>query len=793
MARKKVSFKASVKKFTSFACRTGDLVHEGPAGPTAAEGQKAHRKLQSLRSANEKAEAKVSASIIVDDAVLLLSGRVDLLDDNPTAPAISEIKSCYAPPDKIPQSTTRLHWAQLKIYGYCFLQQLSGDDKDTAARTITLKLVWFNIVTDKVTVDTRQFSTDELGDFATNAATRYLHWMKKIHEHRLQVEQSSLALNFPFDDFRAGQRQMAAGVYVTARDKGALLCEAPTGIGKTISALFPAVKAVGEKHIESVVYLTAKNSGRTAANDSLLKLQSAGLIVSAITITSKKTSCHCSNGTCERNSDGRCPLTVGFFDRLPEARQQLMTQGVITPAAIDQAAHSYQLCPFELTLQMLPWVTLVICDYNYVFDPLVKLTHFSEKASRQLLLIDEAHNLIDRARSMYSARLDQQLIKKAIDDNNDQTGLLVAQLKRVNNAIKRRAANTDETESQDTGTPATITKAVNKCTEALTALVENNTAMTEPVADLAKELYRYLVIEDLFGDQHRTITLKTKYKRTTQIKVKLQCLNATTWLQHSFKQFRGCVAFSATLRPQHFFRQSLGLPDHTACLVLPSPFNPHLQGSFLCDWVDTRYQARERALVPIADIAYQIYSARRGNYQIFFPSYVFMEKVYACFARKYPDVPTIIQQRASTEAERKEFLATFDADDATLAFAILGGVFGEGVDYIGEKLIGSIIVGTGLASIGLEQKLIEQDYATQNLNGFDYASRYPGFTRVLQTAGRVIRSETDKGVVILIDQRFSDSFYTDLFPQHWSLITCRNTAELSRELEGFWSGQQQIF
>lgn len=768
-------------------------MHTGPAGPTATEGQKAHRTLQNLRSKEEQAEVKVSASLTIENASVTLSGRVDLLDDNRAAPSIGEIKSCYAAPDKQPQSTVNLHWAQLKIYGYCLLRQFSNDGEDTPTPTITLKLIWFNIVTDAVTIDTQQLSFAELDAFATDAAARYLRWMKIISTHRLKVEQSAVALNFPFDDFRAGQRKMAAGVYVTARDKGALLCEAPTGIGKTISALFPALKAVGEKHVESVVYLTAKNSGRTAANDSLLKLQSAGLIVSAITITSKKTTCHCSNGTCERNPDGRCPLTVGFFDRLPEARQHLMTQGVITPVAIDEAAHAHQLCPFELTLQMLPWVTLVICDYNYVFDPLVRLTHFTENAKHQLLLVDEAHNLIDRARSMYSASLDQQLIKRAIEDNNDETGLLTAQLNRVSNAMKRWAAKSDEPESADDKTPAAVTKAVNKCTEALTALVENNTAMTESVADLAKELYRYLVIEDLFGDQHRTITIKTHYKRTRQIKVKLRCLNATERLHHSFRQFRGSIAFSATLRPQHVFRQSLGLPDNTACLALPSPFDPELQGSFLCDWVDTRYQARDRALEPIVDIAYQVYSANRGNYQIFFPSYVFMEKVHEKFTKKYPTVPTIVQQRASTEAERNTFLETFDADNATLAFAILGGVFGEGVDYIGNKLIGSIIVGTGLASISLEQKLIEQDYTTQGLNGFDYASRYPGFTRVLQTAGRVIRSENDKGVVILIDRRFGESFYRDLFPDHWSLNTCRHADELSQALHGFWSGQKRIF
>ena len=251
-------------------------------------------------------------------------------------------------------------------------------------------------------IDESQFEFEPLREFFTEAAQQYIDWMKLIDAHRKQVQISANDLEFPHDGFREGQRKMAAAVYVTARDKGSLLCEAPTGIGKTISTLFPAMKAIGEKHIQSVAYLTAKNSGRVAANESILNLQNNGLVVSAITITAKKTSCHCSNGSCERNADGRCPLTLGFFDRLPAARQELMTVGVITPDIIDEFAHRYQLCPFELTLQMLPWVTLVICDYNYIFDPLVRLTHFTENAKQYLLLIDEAHNLVDRARSMLS-------------------------------------------------------------------------------------------------------------------------------------------------------------------------------------------------------------------------------------------------------------------------------------------------------------------------------------------------------------------------------------------------------
>lgn len=775
----------------NFSCRSGDLDHAGPAGPSANEGQIAHRKLQSKRGENEQAEVKVSTDIHFDDFLLKLAGRVDLLEENEDTPRIGEIKSCYAPPHRLPASAVDTHWAQLKVYGYCWLRKIQTEKPDQPPPPISLRLIWFNVITDEIITDESMFQLESLERFVLDAAEKYVEWMKVIQAYHKQLQATAQALQFPHAGFRDGQRKMAAAVYVTARDKGSLLCEAPTGIGKTISALFPAVKAIGEGHVESVAYLTAKNSGRVAANESILSLQANGLIISAVTITSKKTTCHCSNGTCERNAEGRCPLTIGFFDRLPQARLELMKKGVITPQIIDTAAHDHQLCPFELTLQMLPWVSIVICDYNYIFDPLVRLSHFMEHAKKYLLLIDEAHNLVDRARSMYSAELDRYQINRAIADKVSKSDLLGNELNRVVKSLDRWAGKSRESESADTKTPATITRAVNKCTEALASTIENNRVLTEAQADTAKELYRYLVIEDLFGDQHRTITtqrvLNKGRRKNRHVNVKLQCLNATEKLNHSFKQFRATVAFSATLRPMNFFRESLGLPDTTAEISLPSPFDPAHQGTYLCQWVDTRYQARERATDPIVDIAFQVYQAKRGNYQIFFPSYVFMETVYNAFTKKYPDVPTIIQQRGSSQEQRQEFLSAFDHNNATLAFAIMGGVFGEGVDYIGDKLIGSIIVGTGLSSISLYQKFIEQDYIARGLNGFDYGSRYPGLTRVLQTAGRVIRSEKDTGVVVLIDQRFKDSFYLNLFPDHWALTDCSDTKNLQRNLQDFWS------
>ena len=786
------TLKVSVRKLVEFSCRHGDLVHDGIAGPTAQEGQIAHKQLQAIRGEDEDAEVKVSANISMGGSILQVSGRVDLIAQQKDNPSIGEIKSCYAQADKIPQSNRDLHWAQLKIYGYCVLT-----DKQCTAQQVSLRLIWININTNETTVETAVYTIAELTDFAHAAAKRYIDWMTVVRLQQKKIAKSASALTFPHTQYRKGQREMAAGVYVSTRDKGTILCEAPTGIGKTISTLFPAAKAIGEGLIDSVVYLTAKTSGRQSANQALQQLASHGLFVSSITITAKKTTCHCTNGTCERDDNGRCPLTIGFFDRLPEARQALIGSGVISPQDIDNAAHQYQLCPFELTLQMLPWVTVAICDYNYVFDPLVRLTHFTERSRRRLLLVDEAHNLIDRARSMYSAKLNKHQLKDAATESAVSSPYLAKAFKRLAGSIDRYAKQTEDAEFSEPTPVNAITRSVRHCVDALTTTVENQLPLTEVQADAAKELYRYLVIEDLFGDHHRAITTthiakklkgqKSRNKGTGQVIHQLQCLNATSMLHSSFKQFRAAVTFSATLRPQHFYRESLGLPDNTACVSLPSPFDPSQQGTYICNWINTRYNAREQSIKPIVDMVYSTCQTKPGNYQVYFPSYAFMEAVYSEFVRQYPDVPSIVQKRSSSDDDRAEYLNAFETTQHTVGFAILGGIYGEGIDYVGDKLIGTIIVGTGLASPSLQQKLIEEDYTQQGLNAFDYGSRYPGFTRVLQTAGRVIRSENDTGIVILADQRFSDPFYRQLYPEHWNITTCKTPADLQQSLNVFWA------
>lgn len=806
--------KLSVKQLVEFACRSGDLVGAGQAGPTAQQGIKAHQQLQSRRADTHSSEVALKAVLQVDDTEVRLGGRIDLLNDSVTPASLEEIKSTLVPPDKLSDSIVNLHWAQLKVYGYLYL--LKQREKKTevpdlieractdAGQSVALTLLWINLRDQSEIPETRVCQWQELEEFVLAALQTTVAWHARMETSRETMRDSATVMEFPFERFRAGQRDMAKAVYRGHRDKATLLCEAPTGIGKTISSLFPATKAMAEKHVRQVVYLTAKTSGRTVAQEAVFKMQNAGLAATSVIIQSKVTACHCSNGTCDRTAEGRCPLTIGFFDRLPAARERVYEAGLADAETIDRVATEFQVCPFELSLQMLPWVDYVFCDYNYVFDPLVRLTYFAEHEKHIGFLVDEAHNLSDRARMMYSAQLSQAQNLTVERDCKKQFPLLAKRASGLNRALTRWHASRAVVEEPDidqstvsddanewatTKKPDTVTRAVAKCLEEIEATVEFG-LLPNSVTEWFKELFRYRVIEELFSESHRTLSRETDGFGKNRIELRLVCIDASDRLRTSFKQLHSASVFSATLRPQHFFMDSLGLPEESTAMTLQSPFNPEQMACLVCSYIDTRYHARQRSLEDLVALIHRVSSGKPGNYLVFFPSYAYMEQVSDLYRERYPDQYMLVQQRYSDTRARTEFLDEFDGSRRVLGFAIMGGIYGEGVDFPGEKLLGAIVIGTGLPPSDTEQKLISRGFADKGLDGFDYAYRYPGFTRVLQTAGRVIRSREDCGVVVLVDQRFAQPFYKALYPVHWNTQIFRDLGGVESRLDGFWSGLQ---
>ena len=802
-----MKIRLSARKLVDFACRSGDLSGFGVAGPTAQEGIKAHQAIQSKASSNWSKEVRLSVEVVHDEFTVELTGRVDLLDDSDSPCKIREIKSTLVPPDKLDSSTVELQRAQLKLYGFIYLMSLQKDkagnseSQDTVnpgsqselipkvQNSVYLDLLWINLLDQQQTIDSQEFQFSELSAFVDVALGRYLDWHREVSAAHRKMCQSASLLQFPFDQFRAGQRDMAAAVYRAFRDGETLLCEAPTGIGKTISTLFPAVKALGEGGVSKVVYLTAKTSGRQAAFDAIESMKKTGLNASSLVIQSKAVVCHCSNGKIDREADGRCPYTLGFFDRLPEARRALFRAGSINADLLDKIATEYRLCPFELSIQMLSWVDVAICDYNYVFDPLVRLSFFPDHEKSIGFLVDEAHNLPDRARSMYSARLSRSQIQQSILDCRATHALLAKRLEGLNRAMDRwnRQIESDDEEVALDGRPDTVTRAVEKVLEVMQSEDEGSAGPTpDSVGELFRELFRFRVIEELFDDQHRTLISRTGSGKRRELVVRLVCLNASDRLRRTLKAMHSTVMFSATLRPQAFHSVNLGLEADSKALVLESPFDSRQMACLVCSYIDTRYRQRQDSIEAISELVYKAIRCRPGNYMVFFPSYRYLQQVCDRFMLKYPAVDIAVQQRQSGDNERAEFLKKFEQESPVVGFAIMGGIYGEGVDFVGERLVGAIIIGTGLPSPGVEQNLVTDDYRQKGYDSFDYAYRYPGFTRVMQTAGRVIRKESDRGIVILVDNRFSQEFYKELYPSHWNVTECASQMEMDKEIKGFW-------
>lgn len=798
----------SVGELVDFACRTGDLVADTNAGPSALEGIRAHQKLQKKSPPGSEIEYRLQVALEQDGQAVALSGRVDILHpqaDLHRPVQLDEIKTTYVPPQALPDSTRALHWAQLKIYGFCYGLQNNYKCDDTLA----LQMLWHNLKENKTYPELQEFHWRELEAFARGALAQYVAWHQRWQAHQRAVRASAQALEFPFSHYRSGQRELAVATYRCLRDGGELVVEAPTGIGKTVSTLFPAVKALGETELEQLVYLTAKNSGRQVVRETAKRLHDQGLKLSVLELQARDKTCACSLGLCSRDDEGICPRTRGFFDRLPEARQNLFAQAQLTSEAVAQEADRLQLCPFALSLQMLPWADLVVCDFNYVFDPLVQMQSLVDTRRQRALLIDEAHNLGDRARGMFSARLNRSDSRRAAAECKDSHPGLRRAIQSLVRALDKWVNVQRDTRTEgdrpagpiSTGAelwinrpgdtpPLAITTAIQKVLTAANQLWEASQSPPEAIGDWLKNLFRYQTIEQLAGEHHRCITRAQRSgnpdSRWQEQELELLCLNAAVYLQQAYGLFHSVIAFSATLRPPHYVYRQLGWQPESPYLQLSSPFRSDQLGLFLCSYIDTRYRARQAATDALVELIARTIHSRPGNYLVFFPSYRFLQQVAAHFAERFPDIALVQQEAGSSDQQRSQFLERFREGQRTLGFAIMGGIFGEGIDYVGEQLVGTIVVGTGLPQVNEEQELLRSDCEARGENGFDIAYRYPGLTRVLQTAGRVIRSETDRGVVILADYRFTEPFYRSLYPQHWEPRICSNGNTLSAELDQFW-------
>ena len=778
-----------IRRLVEFLLRTGSIDSRFTGFDRALEGARLHRKLQ--RAAvkeypDYQAEAALKQDYTCAGIAYTLEGRADgIFTDKDGTPTIDEIKTTTLPPEFITGEQSPEHWAQAQIYAAIYARQ-------QGLPAMRVRLVYYQVDEDLEFTFNHDYSADALDAIVTDLLTQYAPWAKRSAEWQRMSRASRQALPFPFASYRPGQRAMMNAVYKTCTEGGQLLCQAPTGIGKTMSVLFPALKAVGEGG--PIFYLTARGTTRAAAENALTLLRAADpdLKLRSVTLTAKDKICLQEHRECTPEA---CPYANGYYDRVKAALWDGLDTHALTADALQALARKHKVCPFELGLDLSLWCDVVVGDYNYLFDPVVHLMRFFETAGDYLFLIDEAHNLPGRARDMHST----SLCKSAFYDAKKRLGKGKSSLKnaltKVNNIFIEWRHRCEEVLGDsrfgrtyfEKSRAEDFDRALTKLCEPLEIWLDEHRDPGE-THDALLQLYfdirTWLRVADTF-DNHFVLQISAV---GSEVRAAMLCLDPSDFLAADFAKGRAAVLFSATLAPAGYYKDLCGLPDARA-VALRSPFDPTNMGLWCARQVSTRYKDRADSIAKVSDLLDVMAAAQPGHYLAFFPSYSYLQQVWEDFTARYPDQPTLCQESSMDEGQRTEFLAQFLARDGKplLGFAVLGGVFGEGVDLTGESLIGVAVVSPGLPQIGPRQEQLRDYFEETRGAGFDYAYRYPGMNKVLQAAGRVIRTPQDRGVVLLIDDRFLAPDTRRLMPPHWEHLRVVDSADAWKdELAAFW-------
>lgn len=770
--------RVNVRTIAEFYTEGGDLVSTGNAMERMREGLRGHQALQAQYAADWEHEVSLSLDIEEEGLSLRLYGRADGLCRTCTPPVIEEIKTTERPIDLICADDVPAHWAQAELYG-AMLAEKEGHDY------IELRLTYLNLTGGKVSF-TRTFSRNQLTEKLHAYASPYAKWLKTLIGWRSVSRPTMQELPFPFDRYRAGQREMAANIYIALRDSRRLLCQAPTGIGKTAASLYPALKALGEDKIGRIFFLTARTTGQRAAENALAAMRKKGLTARSVTLSAKDKVCLYPGSVC---SPDTCPRARGYFDRRRAALYEAMTLQEFTPASISILAEKHDLCPFEFSLDLSETADVVICDYNYAFDPRVKLQRFFTNKSDAGLLIDEAHNLAARARSMLSSSLSQRVfrdLRARVGKDSGRKHPLYKALSSFLAAFKDLRAAI-ESETVQTDPPAAFIESAKTALPLLSEHMNPVNPWHSGLTDCFFALTDFLRCADGYTEDYRTLLVPDGKSLSD---ITLLCVNPAPYLMKAMKRVHGAALFSATLSPMTFYRDISGLSEEEgdALLDLPSPF-PSENLLVLRAPLPVRYKQREQSMPQLAEMLHAFLTAKTGNYMLFFPSYAYLQQVVEALRPLLPGhVRLLVQDREMDDAARSAFLSEFQPDpQTTLAGAcVLGGVFAEGIDLPGDLLTGAAVVGTGVPQISFFNNALREVYEERFHSGYAYAYLYPGLSKVYQAAGRVIRSEEDRGCVLLIDSRWSDADHSRLLPPHWNIETVRSASEISGCLAAFF-------
>ena len=843
----------SVRNLVEFILRGGDIDNRSGRMITDAmmEGSKIHRKIQRSMGEDYQAEVPLALTIEAEEYMLVIEGRADGIaygefpNQNSEKEActqdtfldrtgkseemvyIDEIKGVYRNVATM-EAPVYVHKAQAMCYAYIYALQNHLDQ-------IGVQMTYCNLDTEDVKLFQEVFAWDALADWFGNLIAEYRKWADWQIMWRRKRQESIQNLEFPYP-YREGQRKLVGDVYRTIRRGKNLFLQAPTGVGKTISTIFPAVKAVGEELADRIFYLTAKTITATVAKETFGLLREQGYQAKIIQLTAKEKLCLCGNTAIEQEAADQdnpypdfpqiklecnpqnCPYAKGHFDRVNDAVFELLqASDLFTREEILAQARKHRVCPFELSLDVATWCDNILCDYNYVFDPNVYLKRFFQDSSKEkyLFLVDEAHNLVDRSREMYSATLykeDILAVKKIMKPHNQAIARTLDKCNKAMLDFKRECENYSVCESVGVLT-FYLMRLVSQMEEFFEKPREFPDKKT--VLDFYFELRNFVNIYDLVDENY---VIYDEMQEDGRFMIKLFCVDPSKNLQKCIDKSVSTIFFSATLLPINYYKRLLSTKEDNYAIYAQSTFDETQRLLAFGRDVSTKYTRRGPAeYEKIARYIRAAIRSKKGNYMVFFPSYKMMQDVYDVFVRveresdtrngvavsdeqniaekSLEESLTIIMQHSNmNEAEREEFLQAFEQEDGgtLVAFCVMGGIFGEGIDLKNDRLIGAVIVGTGLPQISNEREILKQYYDKQGLSGFDYAFRYPGINKVLQAAGRVIRTQEDRGIIVLLDERFLQSDYNALYPREWKNRIVGNVETVDAEIRKFWENTKDV-
>lgn len=796
MGKKGSTWSVSVRELAEFVWRRGDLGSLSNSGgrPTMQQGSAGHRWLQQSRAEQYQAEVFLKEKAVSGQIALEVSGRADGIFLNTTPSTIEEIKTTHTPLIFIDREHNPLHWAQAKLYGALYLQ-------DGREESVFVQLTYFNMKSGEIRSFKQHFTRAELRGYFAETVACYCEWLELVSAWQVKRDAAFSELRFPYPKYRDGQQELAAQTASALETDTPLFVEAQTGSGKTMAILYGALEAFSRQQVHQIVYLTAKTVGRLSVERAVLHLRKGGARLKNLSLVSREGICPLPDAEC-RAVD--CQVAKGHYDRLPQARIALFERETTSRKDVIEVAEEFRVCPHALQMELVSWVDIVIGDYNYFFDPTARIASLVNQSSAvsRGLLIDEAHNLVERAREMYSASIESTVFSSLASKLDLKQGTLKTTCREVARTC-REVARTLKTLFEDRVAFANCGPVLPSLPQNLLYLLEQfrdvlgnpletfTQSQSETLHDCSRAYFEVVAFLQAVRNPASSNLLYLE-KRGRQYVLKSFCVDPSRYLSDSIRRSRAKpVFFSGTLTPLSYFARVLTSKEPFQTLKLPSPFPTENCGAFFIRGVSTRYAKRKSSAKPIANIIRQVALVRQGNYMVFFPSYEYMDDVVRLVDAdiQNQNIELTVQRPGMSESQKEDFLAKFRTPrgNSLVGFAVLGGLFGEGIDLVGERLSGAILVSPGLPKICLERELVRQHFDQKAKQGFEFAYLYPGINKVLQAAGRVIRTDTDKGILVFIGERFHAEAYRSLLPPAWqSGASLSDLTGLGKALDSFW-------